>query len=564
MSEQQENTANDLGDYSLDDEDQLQPEDTLDQEDVDDVLDRGYSPPEQRGASLAHGATAAEQHQRRDDRPADPPGGARPRSAYGAPDNESRPGRRRRGSAATTPTASPPRTTCSATARSATCGPAGSWRPTRAHTAPTTRRTWSARTSASTVRAPRPRRPRCTSSRSDVPDRGAPTYPSECGAPPALAVQTARMRVRSRDLPKAHLHLHFTGSMRVETVRDLAEQARHPPARRPDDRLAAAARARATSAGGSASSGCTTRPGPACATRPTCAGSCARRRRTTPPRGRAGWRSRSTRRRTRRSSAASPRPWRSCSTRPAAVSARSRHPGGGRRGREPDPAPAGRPHAGPAGRPARRRGAGHGRRVRAEQRRAARASPRSSRHAFAIARRAGLALRPARRRAARRRRRSRRPSTRSRPDRLGHGVRSVGGPAGAGAWSPSRGVALEVCPGSNVALGVYASRGRGAAAHDRGAGIPVALGRRRPAAVRLAAGRRSTSSARDGPGLHRRRAGRAWPAGRCGRAGPRSRCARPPLDDIDAWLAAHRGSDCAVRAAADPASERRGPRTPAR
>ena len=25
-------------------------------------------------------------------------------------------------------------------------------------------------------------------------------------------------------LPKAHLHLHFTGSMRVETVRDLARQ----------------------------------------------------------------------------------------------------------------------------------------------------------------------------------------------------------------------------------------------------------------------------------------------------------------------------------------------------
>ena len=44
MSEQQENTANDLGDYSLDDEDQLQPEDTLVQEDVDDVLDRGVLP----------------------------------------------------------------------------------------------------------------------------------------------------------------------------------------------------------------------------------------------------------------------------------------------------------------------------------------------------------------------------------------------------------------------------------------------------------------------------------------------------------------------------------------
>ena len=26
------------------------------------------------------------------------------------------------------------------------------------------------------------------------------------------------------DLPKAHLHLHFTGSMRVETVRDLADK----------------------------------------------------------------------------------------------------------------------------------------------------------------------------------------------------------------------------------------------------------------------------------------------------------------------------------------------------
>ena len=58
MSEQQENTANDLGDYSLDDEDQLQPEDTLEQDDVDDVLDRGYSPPDRLHGSLAHGVTA--------------------------------------------------------------------------------------------------------------------------------------------------------------------------------------------------------------------------------------------------------------------------------------------------------------------------------------------------------------------------------------------------------------------------------------------------------------------------------------------------------------------------
>lgn len=89
MSEQQENTANDLGDYSLDDEDQLQPEDTLVQEDVDDVLDRGYSPADRLHGSLAHGVTAEEQH--RDEtideriRQEVPD----PASAYGAPHNES-------------------------------------------------------------------------------------------------------------------------------------------------------------------------------------------------------------------------------------------------------------------------------------------------------------------------------------------------------------------------------------------------------------------------------------------------------------------------------------------
>jgi uncharacterized protein DUF5709 len=71
------------------DEDQLQPEDTLEQEDVDDVLDRGYSPPEKLHGSLAHGVTVEEQgrdetieeriHQEVPD----------PTSAYGAPDNES-------------------------------------------------------------------------------------------------------------------------------------------------------------------------------------------------------------------------------------------------------------------------------------------------------------------------------------------------------------------------------------------------------------------------------------------------------------------------------------------
>ncbi len=88
MSDQPENVTDDLGSYSLDDEDQLQPEDTL-EDGVEDPLDRGYSPPEKLHGSLAHGVTAEEQsrdetieeriHQEVPD----------PATAYGAPDNES-------------------------------------------------------------------------------------------------------------------------------------------------------------------------------------------------------------------------------------------------------------------------------------------------------------------------------------------------------------------------------------------------------------------------------------------------------------------------------------------
>ncbi|GAA4391500.1 adenosine deaminase [Ornithinibacter aureus] len=39
-----------------------------------------------------------------------------------------------------------------------------------------------------------------------------------------MSEATAAPQRSVTDLPKAHLHLHFTGSMRVETVRDLAEQ----------------------------------------------------------------------------------------------------------------------------------------------------------------------------------------------------------------------------------------------------------------------------------------------------------------------------------------------------
>jgi len=89
MSDQPENINDDLGDYSIDDEDQLQPIDTLDQGGLDDYLDRGFSPPDRPVGSVAHGVTAEEQH--RDEtieeriRQEVPD----PTTAYGAPDNES-------------------------------------------------------------------------------------------------------------------------------------------------------------------------------------------------------------------------------------------------------------------------------------------------------------------------------------------------------------------------------------------------------------------------------------------------------------------------------------------
>ena len=49
------------GDISVDDETQLQPEDTLDDRGVDDVLDEGYSPPEREPAHLRNAPTGAEQ-----------------------------------------------------------------------------------------------------------------------------------------------------------------------------------------------------------------------------------------------------------------------------------------------------------------------------------------------------------------------------------------------------------------------------------------------------------------------------------------------------------------------
>jgi len=63
MSDQESTGPESMGSYSLDDEDQLQPEDTLDDRGVDDLLDEGYSPPEHPLGVDAFGTTLAEQRQ---------------------------------------------------------------------------------------------------------------------------------------------------------------------------------------------------------------------------------------------------------------------------------------------------------------------------------------------------------------------------------------------------------------------------------------------------------------------------------------------------------------------
>ena len=90
--EPNETIDDDLTSYSVDDEDQLQPEDTLVSDEVDDALDRGYSPPDRPRGVTAFGTTAYEQSldETIDQRilQEEP----EPGSAYGAPDDEGVPG----------------------------------------------------------------------------------------------------------------------------------------------------------------------------------------------------------------------------------------------------------------------------------------------------------------------------------------------------------------------------------------------------------------------------------------------------------------------------------------
>lgn len=122
-----------------------------------------------------------------------------------------------------------------------------------------------------------------------------------------------------------------------------------------------------------------------------------------------------------------------------------------------------------------------------------------------------------------------------RPDRLGHGVRSTEDPRIVDMVAEA-GVALEVCPGSNVALGVYASDEDVPLRALVSAGIPVALGADDPLLFgsRLAA---QYDAARDALGFSDGElADLARGSLRASRA-PED-LTKAALADIDTWLAA--------------------------
>jgi adenosine deaminase len=111
-------------------------------------------------------------------------------------------------------------------------------------------------------------------------------------------------------------------------------------------------------------------------------------------------------------------------------------------------------------------------------------------------------------------------------------VRSVEDPAVLDAVAEA-GVTLEVCPGSNVALGVYGTPAEVPLRRIVEAGIPVALGADDPLLFgnRLAA---QYAAARDLGFDDAELAGLARGSLRGSRAPERVR--RAALDDVDAWL----------------------------
>ena len=125
--------------------------------------------------------------------------------------------------------------------------------------------------------------------------------------PRSWTAEHRRAAARPPELPKAHLHLHFTGLDAARHPARARRARRHPAARRARRRVAAASCRPPTRRAGSGSSGSTTSPGRCCAPRTTYAGWCSRPPRTTCATAAAGWRSRSTRAGTPPGSAGSPR-----------------------------------------------------------------------------------------------------------------------------------------------------------------------------------------------------------------------------------------------------------------
>ncbi len=225
-----------------------------------------------------------------------------------------------------------------------------------------------------------------------------------------------------------------------------------------------------TSAAGSGSSGCTTSPGRCCGRRPTCGGCCWRRRRTSGPRAPAGWRSRWTRPGTRSGSAASPRWWSWCSA-AAAEAAAATGTGIGvivAANRTKHPLEA-RTLARLASRYAGRGVIGFG--LSSDERRGAAADFAP---AFRIAARAGLMAvphggelaGPASVRAC---------LDELHADRIGHGV-AAARDAQLVRRLAARQTTLEVCPASNVALGVAATPADVPLRRLLDAGVRIALG----------------------------------------------------------------------------------------
>ena len=121
-------------------------------------------------------------------------------------------------------------------------------------------------------------------------------------------------------------------------------------------------------------------------------------------------------------------------------------------------------------------------------------------------------------------------------DRIGHGVRAVEQPGLVRRLADAQ-TTLEVCPTSNVRLGVYAEPCGRAAADVAGGGCADRARCRRPAAVRLAPGRPVRRGAQR-PRDDRRRAGRAGQGLGPRLPGARRRPGTSLLSGIDAWLAA--------------------------